>query len=202
MKAESVSQTIEEAIARAEKNDWTGTISRLQQLPLESLSHKPSPLINSEWEQICQLALQILEQGDFQQQWEIANILGRLGERVIPFLITLLENPHANLDSRWFAGRILSQFNHPDSIVALAKLLQKTQEEDLALMASQSLGHLGSAAVEHLNKLLQAPESRLLAVLALAQIRRVETITPLLQVTDDDLPAIRITAIEIGRAHV
>ena len=198
----SLSQTIEEAIARADSNDWTGTLHLLQQLAGESLSYNCSLLTESEWEQTCQIALQVLEQGDFQQQWEIAKIVGQLGERVIPSLIALLENPRANLDSRWFAGRILSQFNHPDSILALAKLLQQTQEEDLALMASQSLGHLGSAAVGHLEKLLQAPESRLLAVLALAQIRRIETIAPLLQVIGDDLPAIRLAAIgAMGSFH-
>ena len=125
-----------------------------------------------------------------------------MGDAVVPDLIAILEDSSTNLDSRWFAARLLSEWPRPDCILALANLLQETQEEDLALIASQSLAQLGIPAIAVLNQLLATPDSRLLSVRALAQIRRPETITPLLQVVQDSDVRVRTAAIEaLGSFH-
>jgi HEAT repeat protein len=162
----------------------------------------PASLTEPEWETASALALQVLAEGDFQQQWEIAPLFPKFGKGLIPPLIALLEDETADMDSRWYAGRILGQFDDSACILAFTKLLQATAEEELATMAAQSLARIGATAVKSLSQLLELPESRLLAVQALAQIRHSETIPLLLQVADDPQPAIRAAAIEaLGSFH-
>lgn len=192
-------ETLKKAIAAAETGDWNTTNQSLQQLLRQT---DTSSLTEADWETASALALQVLARGDFQQQWEIAALFPTLGKQSIAPLIALLEDETADMDSRWFAGRILSQFDDTACILAFAKLLQTTEEEELATMAAQSLAQIGVTAVAALSQLLQVPESRLLAVQALAQIRRSETIAPLLQVASDSQPAIRAAAIEaLGSFH-
>ena len=194
-------EVLEIAISAAEREDWLSVTRSLQTLPLANRT-LAGTLADSEWQTARQLALSVLCQGDFQQKWEIVKILSKLGDAVVPNLIAILEDSSTNLDSRWFTARLLSEWPRPDCILALANLLQKTQEEDLALIASQSLAQLGIPAIAVLNQLLAVPDSRLLSVRALAQIRRPETITPLLQVVQDTDVSVRTAAIEaLGSFH-
>lgn len=177
--------------------NWSVVNEILQQIPLSS-----SDLSETEWETILELALQILCNSDFNQRWEIAKLFPKLGNRAIAPLIELLEDETQDLELRWFVGRILSQFKHPESVLALVRLLSETEDEELSIMASQSLAEIGTSAVTALSELLQNPERRLLATQALSVIRRSETIAPLLTVIDDPNPQIRATAIEaLGSFH-
>jgi HEAT repeat protein len=160
------------------------------------LQGRLSEIETSDRQQIVELALQMLEEGDFQQRWEIAKILPKLGTVAIAPLIEILEDEEANLETRWFVGRILSEFNHPSSIIALANLLERAEDEELSSMASQALANLGISAIVALSELLEQPETRLLAVQALAQIRHSEIVTPLLTVVNDPSAKIRTVAIE------
>lgn len=160
------------------------------------LQGRLSELNESDRQQIVDLALQVLEESDFQQRWEIAKVLPKLGTVAIAPLIEILEDEEAEIETRWFVGRILSEFNHPSSIIALANLLGQSEAEELSLMASQALANLGTSAIAALRKLLERPDSRLLAVQALAQIRHSEIVTPLLTIVNDPSPQIRTIAIE------
>jgi HEAT repeat protein len=153
-------------------------------------------LEETDWQTTLKLALQLLEAGDFQQRWEIAKFFPKLGEKAVAPLLEILEDETADLELRWFVGRILSEFAQPRTIVALARLIGQTEAEELSLMASQSLAQMGKAGIKALQELLAAEESRLLAVQALAQIRHSDTIEPLLTVINDPQPQIRATAIE------
>ena len=183
----------------AEQQDWSLVIQHLQQLPLEGNSKLLTEL---EREQAVNLALQVLANADFQQQWEVAKGLAKLGAPAISPLIALLADEEAEIETRWFAGRILSEFNHPAVIIALTKLLRSSEEEELLAMAAQALAKIGPAAVESLRELLYEETSRPLAVQALACIRCTETIAPLLEVVGDPSPQIRAIAIEaLGSFH-
>jgi len=160
------------------------------------LQGRISDLNESDRQQIVDLALQSLEESDFQQRWEIAKILPKLGTVAIAPLIKILEDEEAEIETRWFVGRILSEFNHPSSIIALANLLRQAEDEELSSMASQALANLGTSAIVALSELLEESESRLLAVQALAQIRLAEIVAPLLTVVNDPSPKIRTIAIE------
>ena len=158
-----------------------------QQLSLEKTSQAQPDL---------ELALTVLEQGDFQERWDIAKILSKFGEVAIAPLIQILEDEQKDLELRWFAARILGEFNHPEVVITLVKVLQNTEDEDLANIAAQALANLGNSSIEGLTNLLLQPESRRLATCALAQICRPEVIPPLLTVVKDPDVAVRSAAIE------
>ncbi|MEA5534622.1 HEAT repeat domain-containing protein [Crocosphaera sp. XPORK-15E] len=149
-----------------------------------------------------QLGLYLLETGDFQQRWEVANLLPKLGNSIIDPLLKILENEEFDTEYRWFVGRILGKFNDTKIIISFVNLLQTTEEEELLTMAAEALGNMGIVAITNLEQLLMDDSSKLLAVKALAQIRHSETILPLLKIVDDPNPEIRAIAIEsLGSFH-
>ncbi len=143
-----------------------------------------------------ELALQVLLRGDFQERWEVSKILPKLGQAVVIPLIEILDDEAADIEARWFAGRILGQFEQPEVVIALVKLLQNTEDEDLAAMAAQALAEIGDSAVTALQELLLQPELRLLIVQTLSYIRRPQIVEPLLGVVQDPQPKIRAMVIE------
>jgi HEAT repeat protein len=190
------------AIAATDEGNWSLFNQYLQHLPTEANNSHLLHLDESDRKQVIDFALRILNESDFQQRWEIAKLFPKLGQDAIAPLIVILEDKTADLETRWFAARILSEFNDPKCVIALVKLLQQTEEEELSLVSSQALANIGISAVEALSGLLEEPESRLLAVQALAQIRRSDTIKPLLSVVSDTVVEIRAIAIEaLGSFH-
>ena len=144
---------------------------------------------------VLPIALKILEQGDFQARWDMAKVLVKLGDRVIDPLITVLENEEKASEHRWFAARILGEFDQPRVVFALVDCLQITEDEDLRAIAAQALGNIGQSAIDVLNPLLSNPETRLLVVEAFAQIPCPEVIEALLSVTNDPDTITRTKAI-------
>ena len=146
--------------------------------------------------QIIDLALKILIGGDFQARWDAAKVFPRLGQIAIAPLMAILQDERADSELRWFAGRILGEFEDPEAVRALIQLLETDEDEELSIMAADALAHIGSSAIKGLESLLAEPSSRLLAVRSLARIRRRETIDPLLSVVGDADPSVRAAAIE------
>ncbi len=174
----------------------------LKQLSLDIQNLQAQDFGATEEEQILNLALQVLVEGDFQQRWEVTKLLPKLGKKAIAPLLKILEDEEADLETRWFVGRILGEFDDPQITIALTHLLQTTQEEELSRMAAATLANMGVSAIEALSQLLTNPSLRLPIVNALAQIRHSQTILPLLTVIDDPLPEVRATAIEaLGSFH-
>ncbi|NJO27697.1 MAG: HEAT repeat domain-containing protein [Richelia sp. SL_2_1] len=142
------------------------------------------------------IAIAIMRVGDFQTRWDVAKIFPQIGTQAIVPLIEILEDESADLEMRWFALRILAEFNEPQIIISLVKLIEETQEEELAIAAAQTLAKIGQSAITALIELLKEEKTRLLAVKSLAQIRRSEVIEALLSVVDDSITEVRFTAIE------
>ena len=142
------------------------------------------------------LALEVLECGDFQERWEVAKLLPAFGKEAIAPLTEILEDEDDDLDRKWFAGRILGELDCPEAIAALVNLLRTSNDEDLAAIAASALANLGQPAIGALTELLERPESRFPATRALAQIRSCDTIEPLLLVVRDPDRQVRATAIE------
>ena len=195
-----MSNVLEQATAAAEQRNWSLLNHCLQQLPLGKTATHPevgaSPLNERDLEQVLNWALDVLDAGDFQERWEVAKVIPKLGEIAIAPLIEILEDDEADLEMRWFTARILGEFNAPTAITALVDLLKTAEDEDLAEMAATALSNLGNSAIDALSDLLSDPESRLLATRSLAQIRRPEIIAPLLSVIRDSEVVVRSTAIE------
>ncbi|NCO75777.1 MAG: HEAT repeat domain-containing protein [Cyanobacteria bacterium] len=142
-----------------------------------------------------ELALEILPLGDFEQKWAIAKILVKYGSQVIQPLKKIILDEKANVEHRWYGLKILSEIKNPEIILIVTELLTMTQEEDLLLLASQTLASQGKQSIIFLSQLLDNPSYRLLATQALAQIPSLEVIKPLLSVVNDQDSTIRTTAI-------
>ncbi|MCC5638629.1 HEAT repeat domain-containing protein [Nostoc sp. CHAB 5844] len=184
----NINQLLVQAQTAYDAADWSSLIQYLQQLILvEDNQHS---------EHLLELALSVLEIGDFQQRWEITKVLLRLGNIVIPPLIEILEDEDAEEELRWYAARTLGEFQHPEAIAPLVELLKKGEDEELKAIAATALGQMGSIAITELSALLQQEDTRLLAVQSLAYIRHPETIKPLLSVVQDAEVAVRATALE------
>ena len=114
-------------------------------------------------------------------------------------------NNASDPEIQWFLVRILSQFDHPEGVEAIAHLLTTTPHEEIRTAASKALTTLGSSTVTVLTALLAVgtpEEQRLLATRTLAHIRRGATIAPLLSIVTDANPQIREIATEaLGSFH-
>ncbi len=197
-----VEQLLEQAKSANKQGHWSLVNQYLQQLLLLESQQTSLSLATSQVEQTLDLALNVLEYGDFQQRWHVAKLLPKLGNLAIEPLIKILEDEEADLEQRWFVGRILGEFNQPEVILSLVSLLQSSEDEDLAAIAATALANLGKSSLDGLTKLISQPENRLLAVNALAQIRSPEIIEPLLTVVKDADAQVRTTTVEaLGSFH-
>ncbi|MGQ4646279.1 HEAT repeat domain-containing protein [Lyngbya aestuarii] len=140
-------------------------------------------------------ALEMLAAGDFQERWEAQKLFTKLGVAVITPLVELLESEQADLELCWFVARILGQFDDPNAIATLVKLLTTSESEDVKAMAATALASLGTKAIAPLSHLLKQPQQRLLAVQSLSQIYHPDTIEPLLSIVNDPQPVTRATAL-------
>ncbi|MEG3919861.1 HEAT repeat domain-containing protein [Microcoleus sp. T3_A4] len=182
---------LQKAQVAADRQNWPGLVECLQQVTAKAGKPQEQHIL----EQAVSLAIEALEWGDFQDRWEIAKVLPNLGNGAIAPLIAVLEDEDADTEPRWFAARILGKFDRPEVIQALVELV-KNSDEELSQIAAETLGNFGPTAIESLATLLQQEDSRQFATAALAQIRRTETIAPLLSVVGDSQVAVRAHAIE------
>ncbi|MDJ0800368.1 MAG: HEAT repeat domain-containing protein [Calothrix sp. MO_167.B12] len=185
--------TVEQLVTATQQGNWRVVNQCLQQVSWDTAV---------EFEQVLHSSLQVLSCGDFRERWEVAKIIPKLGEAVIKPLLLIVEDEAADVEVRWFALRILGEFNEPQIILSLVNLVQSTDEEDLSIAATTALSNIGNSAIVALSQLLEHEKSRLLAVKSLSQIRRSSTIEPLISVVNDINPEIRAIAIEaLGSFH-
>jgi HEAT repeat protein len=142
-----------------------------------------------------ELALKILELGNFEEKWFICKVLIKYADEVIQPLKEIILDEKADVEYRWYGLKILSEIKNPEIILIVTELLMTTQEEDLLLLASQTLSNQGKQSVTFLSQLLKNSSYRLLATKALAQIPSKEVISPLLSVVNDQDNIIRTIAI-------
>jgi HEAT repeat protein len=182
--------SIGDAQAAAASGKWSQAI--------EYLHHIPPPQLD---ERVLDIALQILIQGDFEQQWEIAKIIPKLGEIAIQPLLDIVNDRTLDLEDRWFGARILGGFSHPQVVTTLIDLVRRNEDPELTTIATGALTKIGMPAISALTDLLATPDRRI-AVATLAQIRHSKTIEPLIQVLNDPDPHIRTLATEaLGSFH-
>ena len=186
-----MSNFLEQGQVAADRQNWPGLVECLQQVTAKGSKPQEQHILD----RAVSLAIQALEWGDFQDRWEIAKVLPNLGNGAIAPLIAVLEDADADTEPRWFAARILGNFDRPEVIQALVELV-KNSDEELSQIAAETLGNFGPTAIESLATLLLQEDSRQFATAALAQIRRTETIPPLLSVVADSQVAVRAAAIE------
>jgi HEAT repeat protein len=183
---------LEQAIAAADSGMWSIVVDCLQTLSLQQLDCN---------EPVLDLALQVLIQGDLEQQWDIAKIIPKLGEIAIQPLLEIVNDRDLDLEDRWFGARILGAFKQPQVVTALVALIQQNEDPELTTIASGALTKIGIPAIAAMTDLLATPDRRI-AVTILAQIRHSQTIEPLIQVLDDPDPELRTPIVEaLGSFH-
>jgi HEAT repeat protein len=191
---DNINQLLVQAQVAYNAADWSSLIQCLQQLTQQHNLKHPEILKNQE--HLLELALQFLENGDFQQRWEIAKVLTSLGTIAIPPLIDILKDEDAEEELRAYAARILGDLKNPNAIPPLMELLKTDESEELKEIAATALGQMGSVAIASLTELLAEEQTRLLATQMLSYIRQKETIAPLLSIVQDSQVAVRAVAIE------
>ncbi|MBF2016818.1 MAG: HEAT repeat domain-containing protein [Rivularia sp. T60_A2020_040] len=187
-------KTLEMIAGDVTKANWILISQQLQQL-LDKDQLEQAVAVDAGGDALG-IAIAIMRVGDFQTRWDVAKIFPQIGTQAIVPLIEILEDESADLEMRWFALRILGEFNQPQIVISLVKLLEETQEEELAIAAAQTLAKIGESAIASLIELLKEEKTRLLAVKSLAQIRCSEVIEALKSVVDDSITEVRFTAIE------
>ncbi|WP_245912417.1 HEAT repeat domain-containing protein [Brunnivagina elsteri] len=190
----NINQLLVQARVAYDAAEWSLLIQCLQELILETDS-KDIEEVKCQ-ESLLELALSALEIGDFQQRWEIAKMLTRLGNITIPPLVAILEDDTTEDELRWYAVRILGELKQTEVIPVLMELIQSSDNEELRGMAAIALGQLGKTAILALTELLANDDTKLLATQTLCYIRNQETIVPLLSVAEDSQIAVRAAAIE------
>jgi HEAT repeat protein len=189
------------AIVAANSGMWSIVIDCLQNIPLKPEMGEAPAIWLERQERILDLALQVLLQGDFEEQWTIAKIVPKLGEIAVKPLLEIVNDSDIDLEDRWFVARILGDFKQPGVAIALVSVLQREEDPDLSAMITGALAQIGTPAIAALTSLLETP-NRHQAIAALAQIRHSQTIEPLLSAIDDANPQIRVTIIEaLGSFH-
>ncbi len=189
----NINKLLIQARVAYEASDWSLLIQSLQQLMETDAKH---PEIGECQENLLELALSILEIGDFGQRWDISKVFTYLGSMAIPALVAILEDDTADEELRWYAVRILGEFKSTEAILPLVELLQNSDDEELRIMAASALGQLGTSAIQALSELLNDDSTKLLATRSLCYIRDTTTIVPLLTVVQDANVEIRAAAIE------
>ncbi len=193
---------LEKAELAANQQDWGQVADYLQQIPDFSKRKRRSSLETKNSSQALNLALMVLFYGDFQEKWAITKIMPYLGKIAIEPLVSILEDESIDVEVRWFAVRILGNFKEQVVVIALASLLQNTEESELIAIASETLSHLGAIAIDVFVSLLEEPKYRKLATRSLAYIRRPQTLPALLSLAEDPDCEIRAIVIEaIGSFH-
>ncbi|WP_310423458.1 HEAT repeat domain-containing protein [Chamaesiphon sp. VAR_48_metabat_135_sub] len=186
------SVNLKQAIAAADSGMWSIVVDCLQTLSLQELDRN---------ETVLDLALQVLIQGDIEQQWDIAKIIPKLGEIAIQPLLEIVNDRDLDLEDRWFGARILGAFKQPQVVTALVALIQQNEDPELTTIASGALTKIGIPAIATMTDLLATPD-RGIAIAILAQIRHSQTIEPLIQVIDDPDPQLRTLIVEaLGSFH-
>lgn len=193
-----MSNFIKQAKIAAQQYNWSLANYYLQQLIIENRLNKTASKFqnnNATLDEVISLGIEVLKNGDFQEKWEINKLFKQIGKPAIFPLIAILKDQEIDLEERWFATRILAEFNSQEVLEAMANIIVSSEAEDLQEIAAETLANFGDSAVDLLIDLLTKPESRLLAIKALSKINSISIIPALLTVVKDENNEVRRIAI-------
>lgn len=169
----------------ADRSDWEAVSNGLLELD-------PS----TDGAEILAWSLQVLTQGDFQDSWQVAKVLPKLGDLAIEPLLSLLQNTELEPAAYWCVGKILGESQSLLVVEAVIEQLNQEPLPELAEILLRVLIDIGTPAIQQLTKLLTVATRHKSAVVALGKIRHSQTIEPLISVVNDPDPMLREIAIE------
>ena len=190
-----MSNLLEQAKIAAQKQNWSLVNYYLQQFILESKSNK-TPLIfpdnNVVIDEVIDLAIEVLENGDFQEKWDINKLFKQIGKPAIAPLIEILNAQEVDLEERWFITRILAEFNTEEFLEVMGNIVIRSKPKDIQEIAAEIRANCGNSGVDLLTNLLAKPELKLLVIKALAKINCISMIPALLTFFKDENYEVRI----------
>ncbi len=188
-----------QAQQQARQVDWAQVTYSLQRLVngeghlMATDVHQLSSTDRAQW---LNLAMQVLEYGDFQLRWDIGKLLPAFELEAMTALLELLSDDALDPDVQWFVIRALADFPHPEVMPMLLSIIQTSPQPELQQAAANALAQMGAKVIPILDALLQDAESRSLAVQILAQTRHQDAIPLLLELARDQEAATRAVAID------
>ncbi|MCL2927267.1 MAG: HEAT repeat domain-containing protein [Trichodesmium sp. St16_bin4-tuft] len=193
-----MSNLLEQAKIAAQKQNWSLVNYYLQQFILESKSNK-TPLIfpenNVVIDEVIDLAIKVLENGDFQEKWDINKLFKQIGKPAIAPLIEIINTQEIDPEERWFITRILAEFNTEEFLEVMGNIVIRSKPRDLQEIAAEIRANCGNSGVDLLTNLLAKPELKLLVIKALAKINCISMIPALLTFVKDENYEVRIMGI-------
>jgi HEAT repeat protein len=190
---------LNQAQQSADRADWNAVLSALQELLRSEGRVKGqtiAALAHDQQQAWLDLALSVLEDGDFQQRWDVIKLLPSFTPRVVKPLLERLQDPDANPDVQWFVIRALADLAAPEILPSLIQLIQTTAQPELQQAAAQVLGQMGQPIIAALTPLLTHADTRPIVAQILAQLRHPDAIPLLQSLLQDPQPSVRATAIE------
>ncbi len=184
----------QQTLAAYQRQDWFWINQTWQNLLGESSASRLS--LEPEFrQQLLTIGLAILAEEDFQTRWELAKWWPKLGDDCLTFLLADLETAEISPARLWFVVKMLAAWPQLEVVMALAYLLQRTQDTDIQAIAVQTLGQMGTGAIAVLTELLTSELTRGVAIQTLAQIPHPAVIEPLLTVCQKDAAPERAIAV-------
>lgn len=193
-----MSNLLEQAKIAVQRQNWSLVNYYLKQFILESRSDKATstfPKNNADLDEVIDLGIEVLQNGDFQEKWDIDKLFKQIGKPAIAPLIEIIKDREIDLEQRWFVTKILAEFNSEEVLETMGNIIVSSEPVDLQEIAAETLASFGDSAVDLLTDLLAKPKSRLLAIKALAKINCISIIPALLTVVKDENNEVRMIAI-------
>lgn len=193
-----MSNLLEQAKIAVQRQNWSLVNYYLKQFILESRSDKATstfPKNNADLDEVIDLGIEVLQNGDFQEKWDIDKLFKQIGKPAIAPLIEIIKDREIDLEQRWFVTKILAEFNSEEVLETMGNIIVSSDPVDLQEIAAETLASFGDSAVDLLTDLLAKPKSRLLAIKALAKINCISIIPALLTVVKDENNEVRMIAI-------
>ncbi len=123
--------------------------------------------------------------GGFDCRWQAAKQLVALGESVVPHLVELLQTQADDVELHWFTARVLGGIPGAASILALARLLETSEDDEVSWQAAQQMAAMGGEALSLLSQELHNPKTRACTIRALAQVHHPDVRPLLLEIAQD-----------------
>ena len=193
-----MSNLLEQAKIAVQRQNWSLVNYYLKQFILESRSDKATstfPKNNADLDEVIDLGIEVLQNGDFQEKWDIDKLFKQIGKPAIAPLIEIIKDREIDLEQRWFVTKILAEFNSEEVLETMGNIIISSEPVDLQEIAAETLASFGDSAIDLLTDLLAKPKSRLLAIKALAKINCISIIPALLTVVKDENNEVRMIAI-------
>lgn len=193
-----MSNLLEQAKIAVQRQNWSLVNYYLKQFILESRSDKATstfPKNNADLDEVIDLGIEVLQNGDFQEKWDIDKLFKQIGKPAIAPLIEIIKDREIDLEQRWFVTKILAEFNSEEVLETMGNIIVSSEPVDLQEIAAETLASFGDSAIYLLTDLLAKPKSRLLAIKALAKINCISIIPALLTVAKDENNEVRMIAI-------